>query len=326
VSTSGDGSALAKLLDSILDDPLEEGALGAETPYSLTSSFEIFIGAAALALEANQWRLADHFCEVAINAFRYFAKYENITDLDAAEAHYLCALAKRFRLAEIRPKQSVVPYSSATKLYEKAIDLLRKSEQLSGHVGTGFQSYRAYSERAALSLFFATLCNEIASELPLEEGRVPARAARKAYQDAGAYLSEALRVEQRSGFGNVHPQMYGDHSNRIRLQILINISAWYALRPIVDPEGTENHPDLARECARNLGLLELALERIKSPLFDLELLAFKISQNIDADRSRRLLTNRATRPPVGLVHLDHTVIAALSKHWGTRESGPSERP
>ncbi|HEX8573669.1 MAG TPA: hypothetical protein VF759_13065 [Allosphingosinicella sp.] len=316
VADDHSGSPLTKLLDSILDDPLEEGSTPLEPGFTITSSFEIFIGAGAMALHANQWRLGDHFCEVAINAFRYFAKYENISEQDASEAHYLCALAKRFRIGEIKPVENVSPYSSATKLYEKALDLLRSSEALSGSVSEGFHSYRSYSERAALGLFYSALCAEIAAGLKGVPEALPIETASiRAFRDSAACLAEALRIERHSGF-DARPQLYGEAIGKIGLQVLINITAWHALSPIIDPAGDScEYPELAREGARNLAALEKILHRAETPLFWLEFYAFKISEGIETEVSRRKLASLRNNPQGGSVELDRSLFTAIQSYW-----------
>jgi len=308
-------SALSLLLDALLGDQIEDGFSGTGPVLPITSLFEIFLGSAAVALHGNYWRLAEHFCDIAINAFQHFARIENTSEHEAAEVYYLSALARRFRLGTLQPRPAVV--RQASKIYDNAIQLLNRSEELAGSPGTGFAAYRAYSEKAAVSLFLATFCAKASivrnSEMRHEKIR---EAGAQAFTNAGSYLREALRIERQSGFADISPIVNGAPLERLRSQILINITAWFALVPefehsLLQREGTE----LSREGIRALPLLERALAKEGMSLFSGELLAFRISQNIDRERSRAELRQLLRRLPKLDLELDRAFYDLLESNW-----------
>lgn len=308
---------LLSMLDTLLEDPIEEGSGGRPVTFRVSSSFDLFLGAAAVALHGNQWRLGDHFCEVAINAFTYLSKYEDTTESDAAEAHYLAALAKRFRLGDVRIFAHA-DLSGSDKLFEKALVLLRTSEELSGRAGVGFVSYRAYSERAALCLFHATQHHRgSASGSTARRGQARVERSREIFADAGACLSEALRIQSRSGFDGTRPAMHGQPLQRLRLQVLINIASWYALRPIISPDEPDR-PDLARECAVALPQLQDVLNRSGAPLFEMEVNAFRLSQRLEARRDVRSLASWRAQG-LRALEVDRVIYKLVEEYWFRRE-------
>ena len=314
------GSSLAAMLDALFEDPVEEGSGSRPVRFQVASTFDIFLGAAAVAIHGNQWRLGDHFCEVAINAFNYLSRVEASTRGEVGEAYYLSALAKRFRLGELRVQPDNVGHAQAARLYEAALVLLSKSEEFAAGAPPGFGSYRAYSERAALSLFYAVVC-AIAARPNRDTDRPRYKkfraSAAGAFADAGAFLSEALRVERRFHAEAPMPDNYGSPAERVRLQILINIAAWHAIRPLIRAElDVPTRPDLARELLRNLQLVERVVGKIGSPLFEAELTAFKISQGVESSRSRQRLENMHGQRRRGQVDVDHLLLRQIKELWG----------
>ena len=316
----GGHSRLASLLDELTGTP---SGPKPKAELSVGSSFGIFIGAAAVAVYSNQWRLGDHLSEVAINAFRYFAASEGTTDRDAAEAHYLSAMAKRFRLGDLRPREIQFADPAAARLYRKAVKLLETSEELSGSIPDGFVVYRCASERAALDLFFATFCLRQAEEggqarVQDEVGKLGAQALR----DAGEALEQALELRN----GTAHASGTGQGRQApfeiVDTQVLVNIAAWFALSPIVSGRGSGressssgNSRRLADHAVAGLPRLETMLTSMGSALFEAEMLAFKLSQGIDVARSRELLVGAVARAPGERLDSDRALLELLGRCW-----------
>lgn len=128
----------------------------------LENPFELFLAAGVLALLKREWRLANHFLDMATASFEHLQSSYPTSEIRAAEAYYLAALALRIRLGNL-VMSAGGEVDAANAVYNSARDALDKCEhrgrdrQATASVRK-FREFRLSSERAALELFMAVQC------------------------------------------------------------------------------------------------------------------------------------------------------------------------
>ena len=273
-------------------------AEGSNLSSQLRSPFDIFFVSAAVALLTNQWRHADHFCEVAINAAGF--SIADSTPVGAtAEAYYLGAVTKRFRLGSVIATENLDNFHVARELHNRSLELLRESVDLlkkdvskTNRAFRDFVAYRASSERAAVNMFFAAYCYQQAELL---EGATDAVALTKqAGEEAFAAMRQALvacvRLQHRPQFGRLSPRLDGNGRELLRAQVLINIATWFALTPFFAASPNSKEAQLlARDLDRSVNELVENMDEASRKQFRVEILAFKIVRGVDVEANRTLI-------------------------------------
>lgn len=261
---------------------------------AFSSPFEVFLASSVLALQSNLWRMADHFCEMAINSVEWPNMNSKSSKGLACEAYYLSALSKRYRLGDMVAVQRFGSFLAAQNLYDEAneaLDLYEKSiiRHISGDTGMRaryFARLRCHSERAALNLFFASLSKAFAEELSNVEGVEAIQiSAKKAHKKASASFDTLIRNPvMRDALRDPKSLSEGSAIQQVILQIVINACAWFCLGEALKDFGTRSHnPNLARFCIRNMKFLEAQTYHDGNPVVSLEIDLFKILQ-MDAQK------------------------------------------
>lgn len=315
---------MAKLVEDAEDHLPEDYAPGVK-PFS--SPFEVFLSSSAVALYSNEWRMADHFCEMAINAVDWPQRDNENAENAAPEAYYLSALAKRYRLGDMSVVQRFGAFVSAQHLYEEANDALDLYEQSAkrgyslGNTenGSNFARLRCDSERAALHLFFTSLSFAFAEELnPAGGVEDIRRAAKKAHARAMSSFNECIRNPLvRRSLHDPETLEQGSVERLVMVQLVINACAWFGLGQALKSQGgTVHNPNLARFCMRNLAFLESETLHTDNPVFSLEVGIFKKMHLDPGDYDPEEVQDALELNPATLdLNIDSFLLSQLQDVW-----------
>jgi len=297
----------------------DEIAAAAEQYLKLSSAFDVFISSSAVALVANDWRMAEHLSEVAINSFKYLSMLENVPPVAGHEAYYLCAVAKRFRLGLIPLDDTGSGYKAAGRIFDQIVNLKSRSAGFDVGSSQSLIDLRSEVEFAGTCLFFSILClgqsarlSGIALEQEIKETCM------STHRSAGKALERALAIYSSGDVTIPLPDLHGQVLEIVRAQFLINIAAWVALEPLVrrgNVGSFDHRNDLRAACTKDLPALEASLGGARTELFVAEVLAFKISERIEVEESRKKLRNLINSAPVFELELDQMWFGNIGDYW-----------
>jgi len=332
VSKDDKSVSLIRLLDSIRRPPdaapnASQAMAGVENPASfLKSVIEIFVASCAVALFTQQWRLADHFSAMAIKAFVHLDSHDPNKEKHAAEAYYLASLAKRFRIGQLEIAPDKVGFYVAQRLFREADQALNDSRKLSGvtqpltagDLSQCFPNFRVSSEKAALHLFLTNVYHSQAAFEKIDEERAKLEAlAKGAHQEASVSLRHCLEVQMGFDASSFSLTSEDEAIRSVKTQFLINIAAWHTIGVILHKESfLRGHAGLSQECIGNLPDLNKLLNDRDNPLRLAYILAFKIIQDIEIDRSMSELEELANAGTKYIeLALDKRMLKFILSEW-----------
>jgi len=299
----------------------EAVANSADDQLRLDSAFDVFLSSAAVALVGNDWRMAEHFSEVAINSFSHLAALEDVSLLEGYEAYYLCALAKRFRLGQIPLDDTGSGFKAGRRIFDRIGNLKARAGRLNTAPMNAIINLRTEVEYAAASLFFCIFCLEQSQRMAGLDGESEVReSCVTTHRLAGEALEQCFSIYHSSDFEPVSPDLHGSGLQIIRAQFLINIAAWTLLAPLVRRVSVgsfEHRNDLRAVCESDLPALQASLGTARTELFMAEVLAFKIAQGIEVAKSREQLQELARAAPPLDLEIDRVWFDTILKHWAS---------
>jgi len=315
--TAGDDVASLDLFAALNSIATGDG-LGA-VPFGATlySAFDVFLVSAAVALLSNEWRQADHFAEIAVNAAEHLSRRGDVSKDAAVEAYYLGAVAKRFRLGLLTPDESLEYFRAAEKTYDAASSLLDRAENEASNNRT-YLSYRANAERASLNLFYASFCLSQADELKGATQAVAEvmAAGEQAFVEARVALGCCLAVQASLPLRDVPPTLDGSGEALLRAQFLLNIAAWFALSPFFPAVSLDRVAErLAEQCEASADELMRNLSQAGRHDFLADILAFRIFRGVEADHARAKLADLDLRPSSAELAIDDHWSARIKSYW-----------
>jgi hypothetical protein len=279
----------------------------------------VFAMAGMLALLAEDWSNAGRFAELAVRAGHY-AQAKSVERSPLAEAEFLVALTKRFRLGNITghirgqetSKEEVAQRSIETSMRnfrqtESLLDaIVSKHEGAANHgdgVNTQFElllAMRARSERAALRLFMAA---NLLAALETTELRWLTDVALRLVDAAKADLDSCWRDENRIGAG------HAKYLDRLQRQYVANTAAAAVLRHLAQLQEPFAVDAQAFQISRIRSFV--ADLRDMHPLMRAEMLLFLIIAGEDGAENRSALARALDVKSQPGLALDRWLLAKL---------------
>jgi hypothetical protein len=189
----------------------------------------VYAIAAALALEAGEWRDAERFADLACAADPMMSMPAEELEEAQFESVYLSAIAKRFRIGSLDPTTSQIRFNIWRDLLHAAEDHLTRCELHHARKAETRRQMRAISERAAARLFYVSW----AAVISLEEFKARQFALEDAVESFGLALADLRRcLELEAGARDGAP---GDERRkrffqRLERQYITNLAAAHVLK------------------------------------------------------------------------------------------------